>query len=183
VRRPTPNAQRPARPTHEPRPNPPLLLVLLLASGPGQWFNFRATDYLATNGITKFLTWFDHEAWYPIGRPVGTTIYPGMQFTSVAIWHVLKAKVWRKIFGIPNVKAFLTFAGLRGGKDLLNDICVYVPAWFGAVASVTLGLLTREVSGSWRAGAAGALVMSVVPAHLMRSVGGGYDTRAWPSRP
>lgn len=26
---------------------------------------------------------YDHESWYPLGRPVGTTIYPGMQITSV----------------------------------------------------------------------------------------------------
>ena len=28
---------------------------------------------------------------YPLGRPVGTTIYPGMQITSVAIHDTLKA--------------------------------------------------------------------------------------------
>jgi hypothetical protein len=45
-------------------------------------------------------------------------------------------------------------------------------------AYLDAALLTREVSGSWRAGAAGALIMSVVPAHLMRSVGGGYDNES-----
>lgn len=53
-----------------------------------------------------------------------------------------------------------------------------MPAWFGGYATVLAGLLTREVSGSWYAGAAGALVMSVVPAHLMRSIGGGYDNES-----
>jgi dolichyl-diphosphooligosaccharide--protein glycosyltransferase len=43
------------------------------------WFNMRATQYLADNGAEKFFTWYDHESWYPLGRPVGTTIYPGMQ--------------------------------------------------------------------------------------------------------
>ena len=40
------------------------------------WFNFRATQYLADNGWKKFTTWFDHMSWYPLGRPVGSTIYP-----------------------------------------------------------------------------------------------------------
>ena len=101
-----------------------------------------------------------------------------MQFTSVAIWHALKSKLWRPAWSGIKLKPVLEFLHLRGGKDLLNDICVYVPAWFGGVASIMLGLLTREVSGSWRAGALGALVMSVVPAHLMRSIGGGYDNES-----
>ena len=29
--------------------------------------------------------------WYPLGRPIGTTIYPGMQFASVWIWQGLNA--------------------------------------------------------------------------------------------
>ena len=47
------------------------------------WFNYRATVYLAENGWQKFSHWFDYTAWYPLGRPVGTTIYPGMQVTSI----------------------------------------------------------------------------------------------------
>ena len=55
------------------------------------WFNFRATQYLADNGWYEFFHWFDHMSWYPLGRPVGTTICPGMQITSVTIWEVLNA--------------------------------------------------------------------------------------------
>lgn len=60
------------------------------------YFNFRATEvrscvvptyarltqciaplqYLYWNGWRRFFTWFDHSVWYPLGRPVGTTIYP-----------------------------------------------------------------------------------------------------------
>ena len=135
------------------------------------WFNMRATQYLADNGAAKFFTWFDYMSWYPLGRPVGTTIYPGMQFTAVGIWEVLKWKSWRKIFvaiGLPALRI----------KMSLNDVCVFIPAWFGALASVILGALTAEVSGSWRAGAASALIMAIIPAHIMRSVGGGYDNES-----
>lgn len=96
-------------------------------------------------------------SWYPLGRPVGTTIYPGMQLTSVAIFHVLEA---------------------IGRPMSLNDVCAYVPVWFGVTASLLTGALASECSGSRSAGAAAALVMSVIPAHLMRSVGGGYDNES-----
>jgi len=121
------------------------------------WFNFHATRYLFENGIEKFFKWFDHTSWYPLGRPVGTTIYPGMQLTSVFLYHVFEA------LGVPMS---------------LNDICVFVPAWFGAVASVLTGLLAAECSGVKNAAPAAALVMAIIPAHLMRSVGGGYDNES-----
>ena len=46
------------------------------------WFNFRATQYLADNGWREVLQVVRHRSWYPLGRPVGTTIYPGMQVTA-----------------------------------------------------------------------------------------------------
>lgn len=129
------------------------------------YFNFRATQYLAQHGLDKFFKWFDHMSWYPLGRPVGTTIYPGMQMVAVAIWTGLKQKFWKDLLG-------------TSLKMTLNDVCVFIPAWFGSVASVVVGLMTREASGSYYAGAAAAVVMAVIPAHLMRSIGGGYDNES-----
>lgn len=124
------------------------------------WFNFRATQYLADNGWKAFFHWYDYMSWYPLGRPVGTTIYPGMQITSVAIWEALKA------------------SGNAAIKMSLNDVCCFVPAWFGVVATMFLGLMTKECSGSANAGVFAAAVMSIIPAHIMRSVGGGYDNES-----
>jgi len=129
------------------------------------WFNFRATQYLADNGLRRFFKWYDYDSWYPLGRPVGTTIYPGMQMTSVLIWRTLRLDFWKDTFGVDP-------------RMSLNDVCVFVPAWFGAIASLSIGLLTREVSGSWRSAAAAVCFMAVVPAHMMRSVGGGYDNES-----
>ncbi|GKY92313.1 dolichyl-diphosphooligosaccharide--protein glycosyltransferase subunit stt3a [Mayamaea pseudoterrestris] len=84
------------------------------------YFNYRATEYLWAHGWTKFRTWFDYKVWYPLGRPVGTTIYPGMQVTSCLI----------KKFILPNWS--------------INDVCVYVPAWFGVFATLAVAWLTYE---------------------------------------
>ena len=123
------------------------------------WFNFRATQYLADNGWKRFSTWFDYMSWYPLGRPVGTTIYPGMQVTAVSIFNALKA------------------LGSNYAMSL-NDVCVFFPAWFGAVATVLVAFLTAECSGSANSAVIAALVMSIVPAHTMRSVAGGYDNES-----
>ena len=123
------------------------------------WFNFRATQYLSKNGWDKFFHWFDYMSWYPLGRPVGTTIYPGLQITSVAIHRTLK---WLG----------------KGWAMSLNDVCCFVPCWFGAAATVFLALLTYEVSGSWVSAAISAPIFAIIPAHIMRSVGGGFDNES-----
>jgi Uncharacterized membrane protein, required for N-linked glycosylation len=130
--------------------------------------------------------------WYPLGRPVGTTIYPGMQFT--AVW----------------IKRYIT-----GDRMSLNDVCCYIPAWFGVLATFLTGLIAYECTlpcncsnsifwSLWNAlfntrerdevtnlkktcshtfapllsFVCAMAAMSVIPAHLMRSVGGGFDNES-----
>ena len=130
-------------------------------------------------------------SWYPLGRPVGTTIYPGMQFTAV----------WINRYILPSWS--------------LNDVCCYIPAWFGAIAAVIVGLMGYEctipcntnstllhwvwdlvqgqktefttnsrpivlglTSPAVECGLFSMAMMAIVPAHLMRSVGGGYDNES-----
>lgn len=155
------------------------------------YFNYRATEYLYEHGAKRFFEWFDYMVWYPLGRPVGTTIYPGMQFTAVWIKRYLLSD-WS-----------------------LNDVCCYIPAWFGAIASLMVGLIAFECtipvnsasnvfqwawdliqgkptslipvtrplvlglnSPSVECGVFAMAMMAIVPAHLMRSVGGGYDNES-----
>jgi dolichyl-diphosphooligosaccharide--protein glycosyltransferase len=121
------------------------------------WFNYRATVYLLHNGAERFFTWFDYMSWYPLGRPVGTTIYPGMQFTAVWIYQFLEA------YGNP--------------MPLIN-VCCMVPVWFGVIATIFLGLFTYEIYGSVNAAIISSFIMAMIPAHIMRSVGGGFDNES-----
>eukprot|EP00929_Paragymnodinium_shiwhaense_P063638 TRINITY_DN3179_c0_g2_i1.p1 TRINITY_DN3179_c0_g2~~TRINITY_DN3179_c0_g2_i1.p1 ORF type:complete len:898 (-),score=207.24 TRINITY_DN3179_c0_g2_i1:111-2804(-) len=156
------------------------------------WFNYRATEYLAEHGLSKFNKWYDYESWYPIGRPIGTTIYPGMQITGVFIWDLMKAMPEFKI-EVPSAIRELLLPirkrlSAKGAKFLppipktieftrmdVNQICCMIPCWFGSIASIFCGLLAHEVSRSVNAGLMTVGVMSILPAHLMRSVGGKFD--------
>ena len=60
----------------------------------------------------------------------------------------------------------------------LNDVCCFVPVWFGVSCTVLLAMLTGECTKSWSTGAAAAGIMSVIPAHVMRCHGGGYDNES-----
>eukprot|EP00413_Alexandrium_margalefii_P006248 CAMPEP_0204523326 /NCGR_PEP_ID=MMETSP0661-20131031/6784_1 /ASSEMBLY_ACC=CAM_ASM_000606 /TAXON_ID=109239 /ORGANISM="Alexandrium margalefi, Strain AMGDE01CS-322" /LENGTH=909 /DNA_ID=CAMNT_0051529025 /DNA_START=67 /DNA_END=2796 /DNA_ORIENTATION=+ len=158
------------------------------------WFNYRATEYLAENGLAKFFKWYDYESWYPLGRPIGTTIYPGMQMTAVAIWEGMKrvpaftydlpegilalgpliANMKKSGFmHLPKLQKSISFAPMS-----VNDICCMIPPWFGSIASLFTGLLTYEISRSVNAALMAVGIMAIIPAHLMRSVGGEFDNEA-----
>ena len=121
------------------------------------WFNFRATQYLADHGLYNFFHWYDYMSWSPLGRPIGTTIYPGMQIASVLIWKALN-------FG--------------GYEISLNDVCCYVPVWFGVFATCLIFLFTWVTTRSPNAAVCASAVMAIIPAHLMRSIGGGFDNES-----
>ena len=119
------------------------------------WFNYRATKYLVDNGWEKFSNWYDYECWYPLGRPVGHTIYPGLMVTAAGIFHAAEA---------------------AGQGWSLNDVCVFLPAAFSVVTCLAVYGLAYETSDGNRAAATAAcFIMAIMPAHLMRSVAGGYD--------
>jgi dolichyl-diphosphooligosaccharide--protein glycosyltransferase len=121
------------------------------------WFNFRAAEYMSAHGWSAFTKWFDHESWYPVGRPVGTTTYPGLQLLAVGAERVLAA---------------------LGSPAPLTNICVMLPVWGAMAGIIALAALTATVTGSFGAAAISAFLYGAAPAHLMRSVGGGFDNES-----
>merc|ERR1712110_767096 len=69
------------------------------------YFNYRTTKYLADEGFYDFHNWFDDRAWYPLGRIIGGTIYPGLMITSATIYHFLQ--VLNLTIDVRNVCVFL----------------------------------------------------------------------------
>ena len=121
------------------------------------WFNYRATEYMVEHGWDAFQAWYDTKSWYPLGRHVGSTTYPGLQLTSWAIYEVGR-----------RIDPALT----------VNDVCVLLPAGFGAIATAFTGLLCWECTRDANSAVAATFFMAILPAHLMRSVAGGYDNES-----
>lgn len=117
-------------------------------------FNFRVTKFIAQNGIIDALNWFDDRAWYPLGRIVGTTVYPGLMFSASVIYWALN---W---LGLP--------------VDI-RDVCVFFAPLFAAFACVAQFLLTKEVTRCSGTALMSAALLSISPAYLSRSTAGSYD--------
>ncbi|KZT69292.1 glycosyltransferase family 66 protein [Daedalea quercina L-15889] len=120
------------------------------------WFNYRATRVLASKGFYEFWNWFDPTAWYPLGRVVGGTIYPGLMATSGVIYNVLHA--------------------LNLPVDIRN-ICVLLAPGFSALTAWSTYMFTKEMKDE-SAGLLAAAFIGIVPGYISRSVAGSYDNEA-----
>lgn len=117
------------------------------------YFNYRTTKFLAEEGFYNFHNWFDDRAWYPLGRIIGGTIYPGLMVTSAVLYHL----AW-----LVNVTI-----------DIRN-VCVFLAPFFSSLTTIVTYLLTKELRDS-ASGLVAAAMISIVPGYISRSVAGSYD--------
>ncbi|CBZ53382.1 Oligosaccharyl transferase-like protein, related [Neospora caninum Liverpool] len=121
------------------------------------YFNYRTTIYLAKEGFYEFWNWFDHETWYPLGRVVGQTLFPGLMSTSKLVYDLAHA------VGFP--------------VDI-PSVCVFLAPFFSGLTAVATYCLTKQASGSAGAGLFAALFAGISPSYMSRSVAGSYDNEA-----
>lgn len=91
------------------------------------YFNFRATKKLVEEGVYAFNNWFDELTWYPMGRAIGATLYPGLMLTAGVIFHVFNA-------------LHLTIN--------ITNTCVFLAPLMAALCSLSVFLLTSEIWNS-----------------------------------
>ena len=88
------------------------------------YFNYRTTKYLAEEGFYNFHNWFDDRAWYPLGRIIGGTIYPGLMVTASFFYHILNA--------------------INVTIDV-REVCVFLAPAFSSLTAIITYLLTSEL--------------------------------------
>ncbi|KAL9267907.1 Dolichyl-diphosphooligosaccharide--protein glycosyltransferase subunit STT3A-like protein [Drosera capensis] len=120
------------------------------------YFNYRVTQFLTKNGIYEFWNWFDDRTWYPLGRVIGGTVYPGLTLTAGTMWWILNS------LNIPLS---------------VETVCVFTAPVFSANAAWATFFLTKEVKGTG-AGLTAAALLAMVPSYISRSVAGSYDNEA-----
>lgn len=108
---------------------------------------------LVKDGFYDFWNWFDDQSWYPLGRVVGGTVYPGLMVTSAIIHNILH---------------YLHFP-----VDIRN-VCVLLAPMFSGATAIATYLLTSELKDS-SAGLLAAAFTGIAPGYISRSVAGSYD--------
>jgi len=117
------------------------------------YFNYRVTQFLSTEGFYALWNWFDHESWYPLGRVVGGTVYPGLIATAGVLYKLAHA------LGVPLA---------------VQEVCVFTAPLFSAFCALTTYGLVKQCR-SEGAGLLAAALVAIVPSYLSRSVAGSFD--------
>lgn len=117
------------------------------------YFNYRTTRFMTEEGFYKFHDWFDDMAWYPLGRIIGGTIYPGLMMTASFIYYFLNS---------------------LGVTIDVRNVCVFLAPLFSSFTVVVTYLLTKELKDTG-AGLLAAGMIAIVPGYISRSVAGSYD--------
>ncbi len=144
-----------------------LALILILAFSirmlPLQWgfylsefdpyFHYRLAEYVDRHGFLSWLTWHDYKTWYPYGRDIAETSFPGLALTAAFLYRVLK------FLGVPIT---------------LYQLCVIFPPVMACLACVAIYLLGRDIGGR-NAGLLSALFLAVNPPYISRTSLGFFD--------
>jgi dolichyl-diphosphooligosaccharide--protein glycosyltransferase len=122
------------------------------------YFNYRVTQLAAEKGVDAFWNFFDERTWYPLGRVVGGTIYPGLTLTATWLYWVLQ-----NVFKLWPIQ--------------VKDVCVMIGPLFSSFTALATYGMVREVR-SRGAGLLAASFIATIPSYISRSVAGSYDNEA-----
>ncbi|KAF7256317.1 hypothetical protein EG68_06619 [Paragonimus skrjabini miyazakii] len=120
------------------------------------WFNFRITELLKNKRNENIVDLFDDMSWYPLGAPLGSSIYPGLMFISNLL-HTLLINL-----GI-NIK--------------LWDLCALLPPSFN-IGTILVSYVIATSIWDKTAGLLCAFFISIVPGNIPRSISGSFDYEA-----
>ncbi|OIR58095.1 MAG: oligosaccharyltransferase subunit Stt3 [Amphiamblys sp. WSBS2006] len=120
-------------------------------------FNYRATKYLLEHGLLQLLSWRDGTVWYPEGRDVWRTLYPGLMVCGCVLRFLL-----RRVLFI---------------DATLKEACVVLPPVFG-VLSVHGVYLIGCVLKNRGSGLCAAFLLSCLPGYIDKTLAGRYDNES-----
>jgi dolichyl-diphosphooligosaccharide--protein glycosyltransferase len=117
-------------------------------------FQFRATEYIVENGYAAWGTWHDLNSWYPMGRDVPSSAYPGVPFSAAFVYNLIR------IVGI-NVS--------------VHDVSLFFPILMATLTCIFAFYLGKEINGS-AVGLFAALFLAINPSFIGRTAMGFFDT-------
>jgi len=120
------------------------------------WMQFKELNYVIDRGwrgFIDFFSWHDYTSWYPHGRNVGRTAFPGLPFMAAFFYHLL-----------------------HGVGIEINplELAASFPVLMATVAIFFAYLLGKEIGGK-PAGLLSAFFLAISRAHIERSLFGWFD--------
>lgn len=117
------------------------------------YLQFRITQRIVDQGLVSYFSWHDTLSWYPYGRDITATSYPGLAITAALLYE------------------FITMLGVRMS---LLEFTVYFPVLFGTLTVLGMYLFAKDIWGR-SFGLIAALFLAFSSSHISRTVLGFFD--------
>ncbi len=117
------------------------------------YFHYQVTEHIVDNGYSSWFNWLNYQSWFPWGRDIAATSFPGLPFTAAFTYHM---------------------ARLIGINLSVMDICIIFPVIFGAVTCIANYLLGSYIGGR-KVGLFSGLFLALNSAHIARTSLGFFD--------
>jgi len=117
------------------------------------YFQYDATRYVVTNGYTSWFSWNQTMAWYPNGRDIAHSSYPGVPFSGSLFYLVLQA---------------------LGISVSLIDSCIFFPIVLAVLTCVVAYIFGKDIAGE-KVGILCSLLIAFNPSYILRTSLGFYD--------
>ena len=140
-----------------------LAAAFLIRTLPAKWgvylhefdpyLQYRVTKRILDKGFTSWLNWRDYKSWYPYGRDMTRSIYPGLPMTAAVFYLVANA---------------------IGVSMPLQEFLCYFPPIMAVLTCIVVFYLGKEYGGIPMA-LLSALFMAVCPAYISRTHLGWFD--------
>ncbi len=156
-----------------------LILILVLAFTirllPMRWgyylsefdthWQYRLTKDIVENGYFHWTSWQDTTTWWPWGRPVAGTSFPGLPLTAATFYNIVNA------LGIPMVSSFTTNPLF---SDPVYNFAVIFPLIMAVLTCLAIFFLGKDIGGK-EVGLFAAFFLALNSSYISRTSLGFFD--------
>jgi len=128
-------------------------------------FQYRVTKHMVDNGFFAWASWHDYMSWYPNGRHIGYTSFPGLPATAAFFYITASA------LGL-SPAPMLTSNPLT--IDPVFNFCVIFPVIMGTLTCLVIYFLGRDIGGK-EVGLFSALFLALNSSYIGRTSLGFFD--------
>ena len=117
------------------------------------YWQYHQTQYIVDHGYLAWFSWHDNTVWFPWGRSVAQSSYPGIPFSAAALY---------------------TFLNVLGLNLTVFDVCVIWPVLMGVLTIILVYFLGKDIGGK-EVGLFSALFIALSASHISRTSLGFFD--------
>jgi len=128
-------------------------------------YMYRVTKHMVDNGFFAWTSWRDYMSWYPGGRGIARTTYPGLPATAAFFYIILRA------LGLSPAPMF-TSNPLT--TDPLFNFCVIFPVIMATLTCLVIYFLGKDIGGK-EVGLFSALFLALNASYIGRTSLGFFD--------